>query len=191
MKIESFKVDRWSEPDENHHVKHIGMAGRGEVFGRLKESLENMGMLPDEYFLRNGNEADETELPDYDYAQCVPSYGESEGIYLDIALAYTDENDRPRYERFATGKTLDESVDAFLKMSMTAAICSLLLNGRGHVYQSEGAVLILDKDEKNFLGSYLEYSSCLFNSIKKQDMKMLLDKIRSGAGFPQPEQEKE
>lgn len=181
MEIASFKVDRWSDPDERHHVKHLGMAKWGETFCQLKKALEDMGLLPDEYFLSNGTDAEmEAELPDYDFAQCIPNYGESEGIYLDIVLAYTDEDDRSRRQRFATGKTLDESVDAFFRMSITAAVCSLLLNGRGHVYQSEGAVLTLDKDENTFLNSYLESNAHLFSGAERQDFRSVLDKLQCG-----------
>lgn len=186
MKIESFKVDRWSDPDEHHHVKHLGMAKWGETFCQLKKALENMGLLPDEYFLSNGTDAEmETELPDYDFAQCIPNYGESEGIYMDIVLAYTDEDDRPRRRRFATGKTLDESVDAFFRMSITAAVCSLFLNGRGHVYQSDGAVLMLNRDEKAFLNSYLESNAHLFSGVERQDLRSVLDKLQCGLNSSQ------
>ena len=35
-KIQTFELDRWSEPDENHRVKHIGMADAKETFDKLK-----------------------------------------------------------------------------------------------------------------------------------------------------------
>lgn len=181
MEIKSFKVDRWSAPDEHHYVKHLGMAKRGEVFRQLEKALEGMGLLPDEYFLSNGSDAEmEAELPDYDFVQCIPNYGESEGIYLDIVLVYRNEDGEPRSERFATGKTLDEDVDAFFRMSIVAAVCSLLLNGRGRVYQSEGAVLTLDKGENAFLRGYLESSAHLFSCAERQDLRSVLDKLQCG-----------
>ena len=39
-KIQTFELDRWSEPDENHRVKHIGMADAKETFDKLKTHLE-------------------------------------------------------------------------------------------------------------------------------------------------------
>ena len=39
-KIRTFEVDRWSEPDEKHRVKHIGMADARETFDKLKTHLE-------------------------------------------------------------------------------------------------------------------------------------------------------
>ena len=50
-RIRSFNLDRWSEPDEQRRVRHIGMADARETFEKLKKHLEATGLLPDEYFL--------------------------------------------------------------------------------------------------------------------------------------------
>ena len=143
MRINSIKVDRWSEPDKEHRIKHEGMAKWNDVFKQLKTELEIRGLLPDEYFLSDKSDKDfETELPDYNYAVCVPNYGSSEGIYIDIYL--TGIEDSERWVKFATGKTLREDVEAFLQMSLTAALCSLLLNGRGGYYHSEKDIISLE-----------------------------------------------
>lgn len=34
-KIKTFELDRWSEPDEQHRVRHIGMADAKETFEKL------------------------------------------------------------------------------------------------------------------------------------------------------------
>ena len=119
-KIKSIEVDKWSEPDENHRVKHLGMITRGEAFEQLKAHLESKGLLPDEYFLPGMDGKLEDELPDYDIAECVPNFGGSEGIYLDITLIYVEKGKVHR-DRFATGKTLEESADAFFRMSQIGA----------------------------------------------------------------------
>ena len=106
-------------------------------------------------------------------------------IYLDIILVYRDEKDQVRYERFATGKTLEESVDAFFRMAVTATVCSLLLNGRGRVYQSEGAVLLLNENEKAFLNRYLEGNYHRFSGTEKQDMGSVLEKLQCGLNSSQ------
>lgn len=143
MNIKSIEVDRWSEPDEKHCIKHEGMAKWREVFEKLRTELAHRGLLPDEYFLSDEpDNYSETELPDYNYAICVPNYGDSEGIYLDIYLTGKDNN--VKWIKFATGKTLHEDLDAFFKMSLAAAVCSLLLNGRGSIYQSEKDVITLE-----------------------------------------------
>lgn len=35
-KIRTFELDRWSEPDEQHRVRHIGMADAKETFEKLR-----------------------------------------------------------------------------------------------------------------------------------------------------------
>ena len=72
-KIQTFELDRWSEPDENHRVKHIGMADAKETFDKLKTHLEAHGLLPDEYFSFSGKYEGLTgELPEFEEALCIP-----------------------------------------------------------------------------------------------------------------------
>lgn len=44
-RIRSFNLDRWSEPDEQRRVRHIGMADARETFEKLKKHLEATGLL--------------------------------------------------------------------------------------------------------------------------------------------------
>ena len=75
-KIQTFELDRWSEPDENHRVKHIGMADAKETFDKLKTHLEAHGLLPDEYFSFSGKYEGLTgELPEFEEALCIPNFG--------------------------------------------------------------------------------------------------------------------
>ena len=118
-KIRTFELDRWSEPDEQHRVRYIGMADAKETFEKLETHLKEKGMLPDEYFL-------------YD---------------VDIDLIYCDEDGKQKSLRFATGKTLQEGADAFFWMSRIAAECSLMLNGRGRTYEKHNVELVLKPEE--------------------------------------------
>lgn len=173
--ITSFNVDYWSEPDEQGRVTHIGMVGKQELFRKLNAHLESKNMVPDEYFLAGDyiwNE--EEELPNYDEALCIPRFGDSEGIYLDISLVYQKDGER-RYMPFATGKTLDESADAFLKMSRVAAECSLLLNGRGSQYKKSFAEVTLQPDEALYLTTLLERETI---KCRDEDDKKLLMNIK-------------
>lgn len=133
--IPTIEVDKWQpHPEKKGMVRHVGMRTYGEVFRELKEHLSEMGMLPDEYFISAYelyNHADKDMLPDYSEAVCYVNFGGNEGIYLDVNLAnYVD--GQTKWTRFATGKTLDCDVEAFYRMSMICAECSLMLNGRGH-----------------------------------------------------------
>lgn len=175
--IKSFEVDRWSEKDGKGRVKHIGMLKMGEVFEMLKEHLLSKGMLPDEYFLISQNDWNEDrELPDYDYAICVPNYGGSEGIYLDISMVYDDEQKQRQHMRFATGKTLEESADAFLKMARIAAECSLMLNGRGSRYAKSDVDISLNPEQALYLTDLLEKKSA--NSMDPNEQDMLSELLK-------------
>lgn len=175
--IKSFEVDRWSEKDGKGRVKHIGMRKMGEVFEMLKEHLLSKGMLPDEYFLISQNDWNEDrELPDYDYAICVPNYGGSEGIYLDISMVYDDEQKQRQHMRFATGKTLEESADAFLKMAKIAAECSLMLNGRGSRYVKSDVDISLNPKQALYLTDLLEKKSA--NSMDPNERDMLSELLK-------------
>lgn len=101
-KIQTFELDRWSEPDENHRVKHIGMADAKKTFDKLKTHLEMKGLLPDEYFSFSGKYEGLTgELPEFEEALCIPNFGSSEGIYLDISLACRDSDGKRYFQSFA------------------------------------------------------------------------------------------
>lgn len=170
--IKSFEVDRWSEKDEKGRVKHAGMLKMGEVFEMLKEHLLSKNMLPDEYFLIDQDDwHKDQELPEYDYAICIPNFGGSEGIYLDISLVYEDEQRQRQHMRFATGKTLEEGADAFLKMARIAAECSLMLNGHGTIYLKENVDVSLNQQQALYITDLLENK--YVNSIDPNEQAML------------------
>ncbi len=170
--IKSFEVDRWSEKDEKGRVKHVGMLKMGEVFEMLKEYLLSKNMLPDEYFLIDQDDwHKDQELPEYDYAICIPNFGGSEGIYLDISLVYEDEQRQRQHMRFATGKTLEEGADAFLKMARIAAECSLMLNGHGTIYLKENVDVSLNPQQALYITDLLEKK--YVNSMDPNEQAML------------------
>lgn len=178
-KIETFELDRWSEPDEQHRVKHIGMADAKETFDKLKAHLEQQGMLPDEYFLFSGEYGHMTgELPNFEEAVCIPNFGGSEGIYLDISLAVRDEAGKQHFKRFATGKTLGESADDYFKMFRIAAECSLMLNGRGFTYEKKDVELVLTQAEADAVGSSISRELCGYVEPEQEALlSSVLDKV--------------
>lgn len=156
--FKSLEVDIWSSPNDQHRVKHIGMANSAETFEKLKSHLQDQNMLPDDYFLFNDDLLTRFagKLPDYHFAECLPNYGGSEGIYLDITLLYSDESGHTKRTNFLTGKTLEESSDAFIRMARIAAECSLMLNGRGCSYIQNDIELTLKPDEADMLHQLLK-----------------------------------
>ena len=120
-KIQTFELDRWSEPDENHRVKHIGMADAKETFDKLKTHLEAHGLLPDEYFSFSGKYEGLTgELPEFEEALCIPNFGSSEGIYLDISPGLPGQRWQTVFPIFRHRKTL-------AKRQMIISECSVSL----------------------------------------------------------------
>lgn len=133
--LHTIEVDKWIPSEKKPGMlQHAGMISPQEAFDVLKKHLEEVNMLPDEYFLSNvWDWKDVKEIPNFIRASCDVNWGGSEGIYLDISLLYRDENQQLQHFNFATGKTLDDSGDAFLRMSRIAAECSMMLNGRGEI----------------------------------------------------------
>ncbi len=112
-KIQTFELDRWSEPDENHRVKHIGMADAKKTFDKLKTHLEMKGLLPDEYFSFSGKYEGLTgELPEFEEALCIPNFGSSEeSIWIfpwpaGTAMANDISNRLPLARRWAKRQTI-------------------------------------------------------------------------------------
>lgn len=155
-KIKTFELDRWSEPDEKRRVRHIGMADAKETFDRLQTHLELKGLLPDEYFLFSDELTG--ELPEFDQALCIPNFGASEGIYLDISLACRDKDGKRCFQNFATGKTLGETADDYYRMFRIAAECSLMLNGRGNTYEQKKVDIVLTEQEAEAVGTVVDLS---------------------------------
>lgn len=157
-KIKTFELDRWSEPDEKRRVRHIGMADAKETFDKLQTHLEQKGLLPDEYFLFNDELTG--ELPEFDQALCIPNFGASEGIYLDISLACRDKDGKRHFQNFATGKTLGETADDYYRMFRIAAECSLMLNGRGFSYERNNVDIVLTEKEAEAVANSVELDLC-------------------------------
>ena len=157
-KIKTFELDRWSEPDEKRRVRHIGMADTKETFDRLQTHLELKGLLPDEYFLFSDELTG--ELPEFDQALCIPNFGASEGIYLDISLACRDKDGKRCFQNFATGKTLGETADDYYRMFRIAAECSLMLNGRGNTYEQKKVDIVLTEQEAEAVGTVVDMELC-------------------------------
>lgn len=135
--IHTIEVERWKPSETKGMVKFDGMISPQQAFEALKKHLEEVGLLPDEYFLPGMWKFEKQgELPYYNKAVCSVNWGGSEGIYIDISLLYC-ENNEIKYFDFATGKTLGQSGDDFLRMSRISAECSMMLNGRGSIVRFE------------------------------------------------------
>ena len=117
------ETEIWKRDPEKKGVLHYeGQRKTEEVFRELREFLEKEGLLPDEYFsMAYGFERDYPLFPKTDDFRCYAQWGGSEGIYLEVDLLTRDPaTGKQEWLNFATGKTLDESLEAFNKMQHTA-----------------------------------------------------------------------
>lgn len=165
-RVSTIEVDKYEpHPEKQGWVRHVGMRTYGEVYRELEAHLKEMDMMPDEYFSSSYDlrHKDKDELPDFSEALCHVNFGSNEGIYLDIVLA-TYSNDGPEFVRFATGKTLSCDVEAFYKMSMICAECSMMLNGRGGMVR-------LGQEDLNIQ----------FNRVEREVVKDTIDEIIENA----------
>ena len=117
------ETEIWKRDPEKKGVLHYeGQRKTEEVFRELREFLEKEGLLPDEYFsMAYGFDQDYPLFPKTDDFRCYAQWGGSEGIYLEVDLLTRDPaTGKQEWLNFATGKTLDESLEAFNKMQHTA-----------------------------------------------------------------------
>lgn len=125
-RLKTIEIDKHEPIHEKSETSCIvDQASSQEVFDQLKDHLEYLGMLPDDYFRlsMSGSERIPENWRDFN---SVVSFGGSDGIYLDIYL-----NTVEGTQKFAAGKTLNESTESFIWISRIAAECNLMLNGNG------------------------------------------------------------
>jgi hypothetical protein len=105
-----------------------------DVFDELVAHLTSIGRMPDEYFSLWMDWKDGKPFPKDATISSEVTYGGSEGIYLDISIAYKKDvyehsretgnlgwHNRTVKERFATGKTLGEGNDDLDRMNLVAS----------------------------------------------------------------------
>ena len=99
-------------------------------------------------------------MPEFEEALCIPNFGSSEGIYLDISLACRNSDGKRYFQSFATGKTLGETADDYFRMFRIAAECSLMLNGRGFSYERNNVDIVLTGKEAAAVANSVELDLC-------------------------------
>ncbi len=103
------ELEHWEpNPDDPRYLHYVGQPMAEEVFMELKQRLDSMGMLPDEYFLMDRGWEDGREIPKGADIFVTTDYGESEGVYLDGYLKWYEDG-QPVTRSFFTGKTLGDT----------------------------------------------------------------------------------
>lgn len=100
------------------------------MFEELKYWLDSMGYLPDEYFRIDWRWKEGREIPIDADIFCTTSYGESEGVYLDVYLKWYDKEQNKSFTNaFITGKTLGESGNDLDRMFLTSSAITKAFHG--------------------------------------------------------------
>ncbi len=112
--------------DDGVHVKLVGTKTYRQIFDELRDHLKAVGFLEDFSFALSGRISDpDKQIPLNTYGfHAAADWGGSEGIDVNIGLTVGN-----KQFAFATGKTLSEDIESYLKMSRIAAECQLMLNG--------------------------------------------------------------
>ena len=150
--------ERWEPiPEDPQRMRYVGQRTAQEVFEELRQRLENIGYLPDEYFILDADWENGREIPRGASVFCTTDYGRSEGIYLDVYLKWY-ENDRPVAKGFITGKTLQETGDAMDRMYLIASAITKAFHGDNAVHSryiclddigaTDSGVIHLDEKER-------------------------------------------
>ena len=129
--MEQIELERWKPSAENPgKMQYEGQRTAQEVYAELKDRLDSIGFLPDEYFLLDTMWNDGREIPEGADIFCTTDYGSSEGIYLDVYLKWHEEG-KPITKSFITGKTLGESGSDMDRMFLIASAITKAFHG-GH-----------------------------------------------------------
>lgn len=100
------EFEHWElDPKDANMMKYVCQFTASMVFQELKQRLDSIGMLPDEYFLMADEWANGREIPNGADVFVTTDYGASEGVYLDGYLKW-HEDGKPVIKSFFTGKTL-------------------------------------------------------------------------------------
>ena len=128
------ELEHWEpNPDDPHYLHYVGQPMAEEVFMELKQRLDSMGMLPDEYFLMDRGWEDGREIPKGADIFVTTDYGESEGVYLDGYLKWYEDG-KPITRSFFTGKTLGDTGADLDRMYLISSAITKAFHGDGGQY---------------------------------------------------------
>ena len=155
------ELEKWAPSSENlEKMVYSGQRTAVEVFEELRQRLDRLGCLPDEYFLLDTEWENFREIPRGADIFCCTDYGESEGIYIDVYLVWYD-NEKRLQKRFIIGKTLEDSGKALDRMFLISSAITKAFHGEKGCYprtvsldepeECDGAILSLTLPEQSLL----------------------------------------
>ena len=159
--MKKIELEQWEPfPGDPRRMQYAGQRVAQEVFEELKQRLEGMGYLPDEYFLMDREWENGREIPKDADIFCTTDYGGNEGVYLDVYLKWYEDS-RPVTKSFITGKTLGETGADLDRMFLISSAITKAFHGERGAYaryrqmedstKAEGVVLHLSPKEQRVL----------------------------------------
>ena len=129
MKIRQIELEIWEpHPEKKGMIRFSACRKIKDVFDELYNSLKENSLLPDEYFLLSYKLNDGATVPRDASVEVRTRWGSNEGIYIDVDFVSRD----GQYIHFATGKSLDETGEAYDRMSFIAGFIYKSFAGEGY-----------------------------------------------------------
>ena len=171
--MEQIELERWKASAENpRKIQYEGQRTAQEVYAELKDRLDSMGFLPDEYFLMSADWENGREIPEGADIFCTTDYGNSEGIYLDVYLKWHEEG-KPITKSFITGKTLGESGSDMDRMFLIASAITKAFHGDHGTYARYTQLGERQSTEDMILHLKPEEQCQLINALAAQRERLL------------------
>lgn len=120
--------------EKKGYITYAGQRKLEEVFDELTEILKEEELYPPEYFLLSGDYSRQNGqfFPKIHDMYCYARWGSNEGIYIHIDIYTCDENEnKGRVVHLITGKSLEETKEAYDRMQYTAGYIYRLFMGNG------------------------------------------------------------
>ena len=128
------ELEIWKPKEEDaRYAEYAGQPIAEAVFAELKQRMDSVGMLPDEYFLMDTEWENGREIPRGADVFVTTDYGASEGVYLDGYLKW-HEDGKPVIKSFFTGKTLGNTGADLDRMFLISSAITKAFHGDGGQY---------------------------------------------------------
>lgn len=128
------ELEIWKpKEDDPRYAEYAGQPIAEAVFAELKQRLDRIGMLPDEYFLMDTEWENGREIPKGADVFVTTDYGASEGVYLDGYLKWYEDG-KSVIKSFFTGKTLGNTGADLDRMFLIASAITKAFHGDGGQY---------------------------------------------------------
>ena len=133
--MKPIEISIWRpKEDDPRYSEFVGTRSAVEVFEELRQRLDGMGLLPDEYFELAPEWKNGKLLPRDAGFFVTTDYGESEGVYLDAYLKWFEDG-KSVTQNFFTGKTLGDTDADLDRMFLISSAITKAFHGDHGTYE--------------------------------------------------------